>query len=106
MNELIIKVRDYTILPGARHRQDGDNSADEFYEDHIKKYVQKSLISGQRITIDLDGTLGYASSFTSQLAIRIKQECKNKRRLIKKIIQIKSNDDPLQAERFWNEIKH
>lgn len=106
MNEEVVRVADFAILPGARHRDDGDNSADEFYEDRIEPILKEILKQrDRRIKIDLDGTLGYASSFVSQLAVRIKATCNGKKNIVKKKILIKSDDDPGQSERFWNEIK-
>ena len=99
-----IRVSDYTILPGARHVEDGDGSADQFFDNYVKQSLIKILQEkDSQLVIDLDGTLGYASSFISQLAVRAKELCKNKRKLHKKLI-IKSDDDIEQKERFWNEI--
>lgn len=103
----IIKVADFSKLPGARHRADGDYSADEFYEDYVEAPLKEIVVSKKPrnlLLIDLDGTLGYASSFVSQLAVRILEACGDKRKL-KKIINIKSDEDPSQSEGFWNEIK-
>lgn len=102
----IVKVLEFTDLPGARHRDDGDGSADEFFEDYLESSLSDIFNKKQGIvTIDLDGTYGYASSFVSQLAVRIKELFKGKKRSIKKHIIIKSDDDPWQRERFWNEIE-
>lgn len=107
MNQVVISVADFSRLPGSRHRKDGDNSADEFFEDYIEKPLQKVVNnrhSKEHILLDLDGTLGYASSFVSQLAVRALGICSNKRKL-KKIISIKSLEDPSQEEGFWNAVE-
>ena len=105
MNTKIVRVRDFTTLPGARHRGDGDGSADEFFEDYVLPSLNPVMKdkTGQ-LLIDLDGTLGYASSFVSQLAVRVKNEFESRRAVKKKII-IKSDDDRSQEERFWDAIK-
>lgn len=105
MNTIVVKVSDFTTLPGARHREDGDGSADQFFEERVLPILRKILENKEsKIIIDLDGTLGYASSFISQLAVRIKGEVHNKRTIKKRLI-IKSDDDENQKERFWDEIK-
>jgi hypothetical protein len=107
MTPKIIRVADFSKLPGARHRTDGDYSADEFYEDYIETPLKEIVASKKPknlLLIDLDGTLGYASSFVSQLAVRTLEACSDKRKL-KKVIKIKSDEDPSQREGFWNEIK-
>ena len=98
-----IRVSDFTTLPGARYRDDGDYSADQFFEEFLEKEIENALKSSETIVIDLDNNLGYASSFVSQLAVRIKGLVQDRKK-IKRIIKIESNDDPLQKEEFWNEI--
>lgn len=106
MNQVVIRVANFSKLPGSRHREDGDYSADEFFEDYVKDPLEKIINtkSSASLLIDLDGTLGYASSFVSQLAVRVSEICSNKRK-IKKLITIKSDEDPSQKEGFWNEMK-
>lgn len=107
MNQQIIKISDYTKLPGARHRTDGDNSADWFYEEYVKPIIEAACekkLKGS-IILDLDGTLGYASSFVSQIGVRIHDDFSDCRKWLNKNIEIKSNDDPIQKDIFWNEIK-
>lgn len=100
----IAKVADFTTLPGARHRDDGDGSADEFFDKFVKEKLGEALSDKNTITIDLDGTMGYASSFVSQLALRVLGIC-NKPNVLEKVIHIKSNEDPIQIDRFWSEIR-
>ena len=63
----IIKIsKDYTINPGARYKMDGKYSGEDFYESKLKIAYQESIAKGEKLTIDLDGTSGYASSFLSE----------------------------------------
>lgn len=105
MTREVVRVADFTVLPGARYRKDGDGSADEFFEDYIKQKLEDIIANNDVLEIDLDNTLGYASSFISQLAIRIRELFRDNRRSIKKHIIIKSDDDQNQKQRFWEEIE-
>jgi hypothetical protein len=98
----IIKVVDFAKTPGARYRSDGDNSAQEFFEDVVKA-IADSVFSTPRgmLHFDLDHTTGYASSFVSELA-HLMVEHYGKIKKVKKRITIKSDEDPGQIERFWN----
>lgn len=58
-------AKDFSIYPGARHREDGDYSGQEFFEDILEPKFQ-SLPENQVLTIDLDGTEGYATSFLDE----------------------------------------
>ncbi len=102
----VIRVIDFAEIPGARHRTDGGNSAEQFFEDVVKPIADVELKQSKNgtILIDLDYTVGYASSFISELAklmsIAYKQVPKVKRRLV-----IKSDEDPGLIESFWNGFK-
>lgn len=59
-----IKVLDFTEVPGARYRTDGEGSGQEFREDYLEKYFENNR--NEKIVIDLDGTEGYATSFLEE----------------------------------------
>jgi hypothetical protein len=96
-----VAVSDFTTLPGARHRTDGDGSADEFFEDCIEAALDKAQKSKSDFLIDFDDTYGYASSFESQLAKRISEKYDHD--YIAEHLQLKSDDDLSLPDRFWNE---
>lgn len=52
-------ARDFSKFPSGRTRHDGPLSGEMFREQHILPH----LAGGEHITIDMDGTLGYAVSF-------------------------------------------
>jgi len=91
-----IKVaKDFGVYPGARYRTDGPFSGQEFYEDILKPKFQKAWTDSQKIVfIDLDGTFGYASSFISEIFIRLVKDFEDKKAIIKKL-EFKSEDEPL-----------
>jgi hypothetical protein len=102
----VIKVSDFFKIPGARHREDGDNSAQQFFEDAVKAVADKELLESQngRLLIDLDNTVGYPSSFISELSKLMSDEYKNAPK-IKKRIKIVSEEDPGLVESFWYGFK-
>lgn len=57
----ILKVSDRFPCPGPRYETIGPSSGEEF-----KKLLSKSLKGGDPLLIDLDGTLGYGSSFLEE----------------------------------------
>lgn len=99
--DLLVNVSDFTTFPGARYRNDGDGSAEEFFESFIKNSISDKRNS--RLIINLDNTAGYASSFVSELAIRICKEFGKK--FAKKNVTIISNEDPIQLSIFKDSIK-
>ena len=51
-NRTKINVSDFTTLPGARYKKDGDGSAEEFFD----KYIKQHLNDKELILIDFDNT--------------------------------------------------
>jgi len=99
-NTVKISISDFTTLPGARYEKDGDGSAEEFFD----KYIKRHLEDKESILIDFDNTWGYASSFLSELALEISQQCKQDGLDVREMIEIKSDDEPGLTERFWGYI--
>lgn len=58
--------QDFTEMPGARNRDDGDWSGQEFREDILEKKFEAALKAKEKLTIDFDGTYGYATSFLEE----------------------------------------
>lgn len=57
-----IHVSEFTKYPIGRKQKDGNNSGEEFRE----KYLIPELSIKNPVTVDLDGTLGYGSSFLDE----------------------------------------
>ena len=55
-------VEDFSPSPGGRFRRDGPFSGEQFREDVLRP----ALITGEEVTIDLDGAFGYPSSFLEE----------------------------------------
>lgn len=53
---------DFTRFPAGRYRSDSRFSGEEFRED----FIIPALQSGSKVVIELDGTLGYGSSFLDE----------------------------------------
>ena len=97
MSDDTIKINiseDFTIYPGARYKTDGKYSGEEFYEDILKpKFTKVWEDDDKTMLIDFDGTYGYASSFISEVFIRLGKDFTDKKR-IKKKLKLVTTDDP------------
>jgi hypothetical protein len=92
-----VRVVDFTELPGARKKDDGNGSAEEFFDSFVKPKLEMGNDDG--LVIDFDGTWGYASSFVSELARRLNLYFGGKD-FSKAGITLISNDDSTLIERF------
>lgn len=105
-NEFQINIaKDFSKYPGARYRNDGDHSGQEFYEDILKpKFLPIWSDPKKKLVIDLDGTFGgYASSFISEVFIRLVKDFKDKSS-IKERLEFKSDEDPLLIHSIYQII--
>ena len=63
---LKLKVSDWTITPGPRYKKLGDFSGEEYRDTILVPKMEGAIESKEKLHIDLDGTLGYASSFLDE----------------------------------------
>lgn len=68
MGNKIIKIKDFSTTPGSRYKKEGRYSAEGFLEEVLEKEFLKIQNSVDDIlTVDLDGTFGYATSFLEEV---------------------------------------
>lgn len=64
---LVLKVADvFSIYPGPRKRSVGANSAEEFRDKILLKWLGDAIIAGKKLIVNLDGTSGFAVSFLAE----------------------------------------
>ena len=64
---MIIRIAtDFTETPGARYRNEGDFSGEEFRESLLEPRFLEAKSKGEQLTIDLDGGYGYPTSFLEE----------------------------------------
>lgn len=63
MNKKLISIsKDFSETPGGRHKSDGPYTGEVFRE----KLLYPALQKFDMVEVDLDGTLGYGSSFLEE----------------------------------------
>ena len=55
-------AKQFTRFPAGRYKKFGDTSGEAFRE----RFLEQALRGGEDIVIDLDGTVGYGSSFLEE----------------------------------------
>lgn len=97
--KLIVIAKDFSPSPIGRYRSDSETSGEAFRVDHLAP----ALRSYDRVTVDLDGTDGYGSSFLEEAfggLIRKEGFTENQ---LKNKLQIISNRISYRV-RAWNYI--
>jgi hypothetical protein len=55
-------AKDFTRFPSGRFKRNGSTSGEAFRQD----FLEPPLRDGQEISVELDGTIGYGSSFLEE----------------------------------------
>ncbi len=70
--EFKIKIsKDFSPTPGARYYKDGPFSGEEFFDKLLSVKFKSAIENNSKLTIDLDGTEGYATSFLDEAFRRL-----------------------------------
>ena len=65
--QLVINVaKDYSPIPGARYPKEGDFSGQEFRTKLLSPKLKEAIENKTILLVDLDGTLGYGTSFLEE----------------------------------------
>lgn len=86
----VVKVSDFTQFPGPRYRALGDYSGEEFRDDILIPAIYQY---GADIIVDLDGTLGYGSSFLEECFGGLIRNGVSKENALMILDRIKSEED-------------
>lgn len=62
MSKMISIAKDFSSSPAARYRHEGPNSGQRFREE----FLEPALREGGMVEVDLDGVVGYGSSFLEE----------------------------------------
>jgi hypothetical protein len=100
---MIIKVtNDFTDTPGARYKNQGPYSGEEFRNRILYPKFIEAENSNEDLTVDLDGGYGYGSSFLEEsfggLVRKLSEEKFDRIDDVKKI-KIVSHDNPVWIEK-------
>ena len=66
-NEIILCVKDFSLSPGPRYAEQGNNdSGEDFYHNVLNAEFVKAIKSESFLVVNLDGVDGYMSSFLDE----------------------------------------
>lgn len=95
-----LKVLDYSISPGPRYCNQGDESGEDFYHKVLNKVFYDALKEDIKLHINLDGPDGYASSFLDEAFGNLVYDFGKD--VVLKHVQIISNEEPEWIDMIQN----
>ena len=99
VTKVIEVAKDFSKFPGGRYLTDGPHSGQRFRED----FLVPALNTTESVTIELDGTLGYGSSFLEEAFGGLVRESGFSGEKLRSALCFKSRDSSLPGE-IWDYI--
>ena len=99
----IIKVADFSKVPGGRYRKSGPKSGEEFRDDILIPAIEAlGPEFEEELLIDLDGGFGYATSFLDEAFGKLPEKYGPRKGILN--VRFKSDDEPLLLEEIQRYI--
>ena len=87
-------ARDFSRCPGARYKNEGDFSGEEFRENFVLPKLNNAIAAHCKLIVDLDGSAGYSTSFLEEAFGGLIRHNNISYDVINDTIIIKSEEDP------------
>lgn len=97
----IIRVKDFSLSPGPRYINQGDDSGESYYHDILNIAFANALSQDTILVVDLDGPDGYASSFLDEAFGNLIYDFGID--AVNKFLEIKSDEEPEWCEMLKND---
>ena len=106
MKNIEISVaKDFSPAPGGRFKSHGDHSGEEFRDDILRPKLDIAIRENITLICNLDGCLGYPSSFLDESFGQLGREMKKKGIDILKYMTFISKDEPSLVENIQHYIR-
>ncbi len=89
-------AKDFTRFPSGRFSKNGDTSGQDFRV----KFLEEPVKNGEEISIELDGTIGYGSSFLEEAFGGLVRSLGMSSEQLKSQLHLESSDPMLLEEIF------
>lgn len=93
-------ARDFSEYPAGRYRDDGDFSGEVFRDDLLEPKLRAFDI----VEVDLDGSMGYGSSFLEEAFGGLVRLGKFTRESLHKKLRFSYKEDPFVIDEIWTYI--
>lgn len=69
MDKITVFVKDFSITPGSRELDEGKraHTGEEFRDNYLEPAFKKVIDSNEKLTVNLDGTIGYGTSWLEEV---------------------------------------
>ena len=96
-------AKEFTDAPGPRNREQGDFSGEQFLDDLLRPRFKLALERNVILSIDLDGTEGYATSFLEAAFGGLSREFGAEK--VIQHVEFKSEDEPFLIDEIKKYVR-
>src|SRR5882762_2669882 len=89
-------AKEFTDTPGPRYRHEGDGSGEQFREELLRERFVSANDSKSMLHINLDGAVGYPSSFLEEAFGGLAREFGSAE--VEQVLEFTCNDEPYLEE--------
>jgi hypothetical protein len=100
VNTVISIANDFSKFPAGRYESDGPASGQSFREKHLKP----ALDANDMVTVDMDGVLGYGSSFLEEAFGGLVRDHKISLKQLKEKLKVQCSVS-IYEDRVWKYIE-
>jgi hypothetical protein len=97
-------AKDFTPVPGPRHRSEGDYSGEKFLDELLRPRFVDAQKSNAVLHVNLDGAVGYPTSFLEQAFGGLAREFGPEE--VERHLEITCTDEPYLEEQIRNYIRN
>ncbi len=107
MSRIYKIAKEFSTTPGGRFKKNGPWSGEEFRDDVLRDLLHDAVKAGDKITVILDGTSGYGSSFLEEAFGGLIRREMFSREQVKRHLAVEAHDPlyetyRLSVERYIN----
>ena len=99
---IVKRVVEFSKRPGPRFINQGKDSGEQFYSQCLKPWFDEAITSNRPLTVVLDGTDGYLSSFIDEAFGRLVYEYG--RGKVEEVLTVKSELEPVWLEKLQKKV--
>ena len=93
-------AREFSTTPGGRFKRHGPYSGEAFRDDVLCNLLREAIESDGKLTIELDGTAGYGSSFLEEAFGGLIRLGLFEREQVKRHLELRAGDPLYETYRF------
>ncbi len=101
-NDIKLNILDFSEYPGPRYCRQGKDSGEEYYHNVLNQFFVKAYKDDCMLTINLDNTAGYLSSFIDEAFGNLVYDFSAEE--VSKRLKIVSNQEPDWINMIENDI--